>query len=507
MASRRHRLAQRRKAVGYTQEQLAEQLGVERTTVIRWEAGDTQPQPWQWPNLADALKITVEQLTDLLDGTPGSKGGNAHQALPLLTDVPATLTGDVALSGQTETLLLDFFAQPAITEGISPTLLTPTNVAALGRQIKEIDLTEMAQVIVMWATRLNSNISRRELLSKLSAAFALAGAAPLFHTPDTDERTQVRAVMAEPTRFSEPVLRYCETALDTLRRQGDVLGPQAALQSTLDHRQLAIRQAKAAPPHYRSRALSVAAELNQLVGWFCFNLGDYRGAQHYYDEARSAAHDAHNVELVTYVLCTMSHLATWQHKPRVGIDHAIAAQAWAGQTGNPTAAAYAADVAARAFAADQETDRCRAALDAEQTALATAGQGESGLPLWYFYDESFYWATKSDCALQLDDPATALESVTTSLGLIDPANVHNYAFTMLIRAEAYLQQGDVTGASGIIGDVATVAAVNSSRRIDQKITDLRTALTPWQRRKPVRQLDEVLRAHRLGVVGKGSGNT
>jgi hypothetical protein len=45
----------------------------------------------------------------------------------------------------------------------------------------------------------------------------------------------------------------------------------------------------------------------------------------------SAAHDAQNVELVAYILCTMSHLATWQGKPRVGIDHAVAAAVWAEQ--------------------------------------------------------------------------------------------------------------------------------------------------------------------------------
>lgn len=66
MATRRHRLAQRRKAVGYTQEQLAEQLGVDRGTVIRWEAGTTAPQPFQWPNLADALKVSTDELTALL---------------------------------------------------------------------------------------------------------------------------------------------------------------------------------------------------------------------------------------------------------------------------------------------------------------------------------------------------------------------------------------------------------------------------------------------------------
>jgi transcriptional regulator with XRE-family HTH domain len=69
MATKRHRLSQRRKAIGYTQEQLAEQLGVDRGTVIRWEAGTTEPQPWQWPNLADALKISPTELTTLLNDT------------------------------------------------------------------------------------------------------------------------------------------------------------------------------------------------------------------------------------------------------------------------------------------------------------------------------------------------------------------------------------------------------------------------------------------------------
>lgn len=498
MATKRHRLVLRRKTVGYTQEQLAEQLGVERSTVIRWEAGTTQPLPWQWPNLADALKVSVEQLADLLEDASFQRG-QAHKALSPADDVPATLARDIALPNPTETLLLDFFTAA----NGAPTVQIPHSLASLGQQIEEIDCIEMAQVIAMWATHLNPTLSRREVLNKLSAVFALAAAAPLFDMTDEDERAQVKAVIAEPTRFSEPALRYCEQAVENLRRQGDMLGPQPALQSALAHRQLATMQAKVAPAAYQQRAISVGAELSQLVGWCCFNAGDYRSAQYYYDEARSFAHDAHNVELVTYVLCTMSHLATWQSKPRVGIDHAIAAQAWAGQSGNPSAVAYAADVAARAFAADQQTDRCQAALEDERAALAVAGRAQPGLPLWYFFDESFYWATASDCALRLGDSDAALTTVTSSLGLIDPANVHNYAFTMLIRAEALMQHGDIAEASGIIGDAATLSAVHTTQRISQKITDLRTALTPWQRTKPVRQLDELLSAYRPGS-GKGS---
>lgn len=66
MALRRQRLAQRRKTVGHTQESLAERLGVDRTTVVRWERAESEPQPWVRPWLADALGVSPDELTRLL---------------------------------------------------------------------------------------------------------------------------------------------------------------------------------------------------------------------------------------------------------------------------------------------------------------------------------------------------------------------------------------------------------------------------------------------------------
>ncbi|MFE0590530.1 helix-turn-helix transcriptional regulator [Micromonospora echinospora] len=63
---RRHRLAQRRKAIGLSQERLAESLGVDRSTVVRWERAETDPQPWHRPRLATALRLSIEELADLL---------------------------------------------------------------------------------------------------------------------------------------------------------------------------------------------------------------------------------------------------------------------------------------------------------------------------------------------------------------------------------------------------------------------------------------------------------
>ncbi|GAB2981290.1 helix-turn-helix domain-containing protein [Amycolatopsis acidiphila] len=66
MARSSRPLANRRVVVGYTQEGLAEALGVDRTTIGRWERGEQQPQPWQRPDLALKLGITLEELDGLL---------------------------------------------------------------------------------------------------------------------------------------------------------------------------------------------------------------------------------------------------------------------------------------------------------------------------------------------------------------------------------------------------------------------------------------------------------
>ncbi|MFE0177991.1 helix-turn-helix transcriptional regulator [Streptomyces sp. NPDC059002] len=66
MALKRHRLERRRKAVGFTHEALADELHVERSTVVRWAAGKSAPRPYMRPRLAQLLQVTVEELDDLL---------------------------------------------------------------------------------------------------------------------------------------------------------------------------------------------------------------------------------------------------------------------------------------------------------------------------------------------------------------------------------------------------------------------------------------------------------
>lgn len=66
MAVRRTGLAQVRKTAGYSQESFAEAMGVDRSTVVRWEAGNNDPQPYQQPKLARLLGVDAENLRRLL---------------------------------------------------------------------------------------------------------------------------------------------------------------------------------------------------------------------------------------------------------------------------------------------------------------------------------------------------------------------------------------------------------------------------------------------------------
>ncbi|MGW2423361.1 helix-turn-helix transcriptional regulator [Streptomyces sp. NPDC001709] len=65
-------LAKHRKALGYSQERFAHALGVDRTTVGRWERGETAPEAIHRPRMAALLQLSLTELDALL--TPPRSG-------------------------------------------------------------------------------------------------------------------------------------------------------------------------------------------------------------------------------------------------------------------------------------------------------------------------------------------------------------------------------------------------------------------------------------------------
>ncbi|MFC7483074.1 helix-turn-helix transcriptional regulator [Luedemannella flava] len=96
--------------VGYTQEKVAEELGVDRTTVVRWERAESEPQPWQRPRLAALLKVSPEELHDILldvitmsDRRAGEDAGGEAVDQPEVQATRVATEGNAPLSRNTVT--------------------------------------------------------------------------------------------------------------------------------------------------------------------------------------------------------------------------------------------------------------------------------------------------------------------------------------------------------------------------------------------------------------------
>jgi transcriptional regulator with XRE-family HTH domain len=85
MRRKRVLLVRARKAAGFTQEELAYRLSVDRSTIGRWESGETEPLPWLRPKLAGLLGVTRERLGELLavDTETGPYTGEVGEGLDL----------------------------------------------------------------------------------------------------------------------------------------------------------------------------------------------------------------------------------------------------------------------------------------------------------------------------------------------------------------------------------------------------------------------------------------
>lgn len=181
-------LAERRKALGYSQEKLAELLGVDRTTVGRWESGRIKPQPPQRRGLAIALEVTLAELDTLLT-QPRAAGQEAtgHQSSdhPGVGDLDEMIRREflriLTVSGALTALPLD--EAEALTEGVRRGALadfTRMNshlwqVYQLARSKGSVHLIVRDQLSTLNEALADARGNSRPLLNAAADLFQLAG--------------------------------------------------------------------------------------------------------------------------------------------------------------------------------------------------------------------------------------------------------------------------------------------------------------------------------------------
>ncbi|MGH3952314.1 MAG: hypothetical protein ACRDSE_24900, partial [Pseudonocardiaceae bacterium] len=368
-------------------------------------------------------------------------------------------------------------------ESLTSSLTTP--------QERDRAYHELGQLLRRWAHSMDRRVALRLLGWAATAASAAA-------TLDGDGYERVVSVFSGSSRVDTPTIEHIEAVLRSCNWQDRALGPHAALDTVLAQRHLVRSLLPECPAPLRPRLLSVQSESSRLAGWLSFDLNQFDSAGYYYEDARALAHEAQNAERGAFVLCEMSHLATWRGMPRTGIDHAVAAGQWAGRAGDQQLRAYTFDVAARAYAADGQRDACLSALDAAHAALPAAGDDPAESVC--SYDEAIHISIRGGCHLALHDSQRAIDYSQQSLATLDPSAVRNVAFTRLELGTAYVQCEEIDEAARLLGDAGEIAAGNSSARLTERLHQARAQLQPWQDTHAVRELDERFTTYGLAMT-------
>lgn len=256
MALKRQRLSQRRKALGHSQDDLASLVGVGRTTVIRWERAETDPQPWLRRKLATVLRVSADELTELLTD---------------VSEVPGRSDGYVLRSS----VPLDFSAATA--------------AVALAEGFSAHDLASRRQVLESLSVLTSAALLRP--IRQWVAVLTVTRDGPLG-PDDLDELRDAVKLFR----------RWDASGVGGLKRKAVVGQLNAVAESAHETTDATTR----------ANLLPILAELAQLAGWMAYDHGLPGAAQRYYLLALHACREAGPVAvpLGVKVIGDMTQLST-----------------------------------------------------------------------------------------------------------------------------------------------------------------------------------------------------
>lgn len=477
--AKRARLTQTRKTAGYTQESFAEALGVNRSTVVRWEAGDHEPLPYVRPKMARLLAVSRNELIELLRPRPAVHVGGV---------VPAVGDDDPGdhVPSRGGVLL------PVVIDGHPGSLPLDASELLKGRGHRRSPAQDengrgwsSADDTLKHAERPDSTLHTIvELLEDdVKRRNFLLGAA--FNT----------AAFAEPALFTLTAPPVANAARDTgSKRIGmidvDILTDNVAHLRRMDFRYGSgrIRERAVQLMHHEAttllrgsysdstgRALLTAvAQAARLAASMAADVGRPALAQRYYIQALDVAMHAGNHLFAATMLSDMSRLMI-QNSTGPRCANQAVALARAGKTvagkATPTLAAQLSAVEARAHALCRDTSASRAAvLEAERHYERFRADGE---PAWLsFYTEAELAADLGRALRDSNEPAHATRLMTSTLDSYEPWRVRSRCFVQTDLAATYLIEGDHEHAAALVRDALNTAGEVSSGRTVSRIRAL-----------------------------------
>jgi transcriptional regulator with XRE-family HTH domain len=434
-ATRRHRLAERRKAMGFSQERLAEKLAVDRSTVVRWEADDTDPQPWVRPKLAAVLELSLDQLGELLTASPQSTSVPVSSAVAA-SDAPSELGAD----------------QEEGSEG--------------------------------------DDMNRRELLRLMSMTGALLAMSGIEDGLDWERldyfadgpRRLDHAVIEEYATLNSHLWRVFALS-KTKRHTYPLVREQLSVFTD------ALQRSHGEEAH---RALcSLTADLFQLAGEIMFDGNHYLDAAHWYALAATASKEGRAYDLWACALTRHAFIGVYEEQFAQAAPMLELAAGLARRGDKALSTRYwVSTVQARVSAGLGNLEDCQRALDIADEVHQLPGQIHTGG--WLRFDGSRLPEERGTCYVALRRPDLAEQGLTDALRR--DLSARRRASVLTDLAMLGLQRGDLDQLISHADAATEIARQTSSGVIGRKLQGLQAKLTLLPPDRRVRNLDREITA-------------
>jgi hypothetical protein len=246
------------------------------------------------------------------------------------------------------------------------------------------------------------------------------------------------------------------------------------------------------PERFRTPLLIVDSNMAATLGGYLFDMGHPDIAKRHFDAARRAAHDAHHRAYAAYAAASTSAVARLTGDTPTALDAAAAARSLAARTNDHRLKAYAEQIAAGAYAMDDQYDACVAAFARAHEFLVSATSPASLDSPTYWVHHGTIGSHFSKALILLNKPGQAVETASNAHARYDRTYIHGYAMCEVRLGHALILAREITEATHLLANAAPHAHL--SPRLTAELHTARARMQPWAHTSAVKTLDSQLHA-------------
>lgn len=246
------------------------------------------------------------------------------------------------------------------------------------------------------------------------------------------------------------------------------------------------------PTHQRRLLFTSAAKLAAMAGWCSYDSADYGLAERYMIQALRLCAEGRDRVLGGQILAGLSHLATSLGNPAEGVSLARAGIATAKSSGSPLGLMRLQAMAARGYAALEDSRQATACLKAAAQYLDESRGAQEESPWVRFLDHHYLEAEAALIHRDLGEAAAAERLARASVEA-NRDRRRRQAISRSVQATAMLQQGRLDEAVNTANAALDgLTGVHSERSV-QALRDFRARLGPHRDEGIVRDFELLAR--------------